>query len=132
MKYLIDTHVLLWSILDTSKLSEKAYTILSDIENDIFVSSITFWEISLKYSLGKLSLENIYPDELPEYTLKSGYEILNLDEHITSSFYKLPNYGHSDPFDRLLIWQAISNNFTIISKDSQFYQYSKDGLKIIW
>ena len=132
MKYLIDTHVLLWSLFDTSKLSKKVYGILSDVENEILVSGITFWEISLKYSLGKLSLENILPDELPEYTLKAGYEIVNPDEDITSSFYKLPNYGHGDPFDRLLIWQAVSNNFIMISKDSKFDQYSKAGLRTIW
>ncbi len=61
MKYLIDTHVLLWSLFDTSKLSKKVYGILLDIENEIYVSNITFWEISLKYGIGKLSLKNILP-----------------------------------------------------------------------
>ncbi len=132
MNYLIDTHVLLWSLFDTSKLSKKVYDILSNVENDIFVSSITFWEISLKYSIGKIELENIFPDELPEYTLKAGYKIINPNEKITSSFYKLPNYGHGDPFDKLLIWQAICENFTMVSKDSKFKQYEKNGLRTVW
>ena len=132
MNYLIDTHVLLWSLFDTSKLSKKVYSILSDIENEIFVSSITFWEISLKYSIGKLSLENILPDELPGYTVKAGYKILNPDEKITSSFYKLANYEHGDPFDKLLIWQEICEDYVMISKDSKFKQYEKHGLRIVW
>ena len=132
MKYILDTHSFLWSIFDTSKLPANIREVLSNTDNDIYVSSITFWEISLKYSIGKLSLENIQPEKLPKTARKSGFEILPIDEIITSSFYKLPKYGHTDPFDRLLIWQAINLNYTVISKDSAFDNYVKNGLKVLW
>jgi PIN domain nuclease of toxin-antitoxin system len=90
------------------------------------------WEISLKYSIGKLTLENVLPEDLPFYARQSGFEIINIDDHIASSFYKLPKYEHADPFDRMLIWQAICLNMIIITKDAKFDQYSSNGLKTIW
>jgi len=132
MKCIIDTHVLLWSLFNSSLLSEKASEIILNDKNDIYVSIISFWEISLKYNIGKISLKNVLPDELPQYVKKSGFEILNIDEEIVSTFYKLPKISHSDPFDRLIIWQTIQKNMTLISKDSEFNRYNKYGLKVLW
>jgi PIN domain nuclease of toxin-antitoxin system len=132
MKCIIDTHVLLWSLFNSSLLSEKASEIILNDKNDIYVSIISFWEISLKYNIGKISLKNVLPDELPQYVKKSGFEILNIDEEIVSTFYKLPKISHSDPFDRLIIWQTIQKNMTLISKDSEFNSYNKYGLKVLW
>jgi len=132
MKYLLDTHVLLWSLFDTSKLSKSVKEIILNDQNDIYVSTISFWEISLKFSIGKLNLENIRPDELPSYMIKSGFEILNFDEFIASSFHKLPRLTHFDSFDRMLIWQSINSDMTIISKDEKFKEYLSHGLKLFW
>lgn len=132
MKYLLDTHVFLWSLFDTSKLSKPVKDIILNDKNDIFVSSISFWEISLKFSIGKLNLENVKPDELPSFSIKSGFEILNFDEFIASSFHKLPRLGHCDPFDRMIIWQSINSDMTIISKDEKFKDYIPHGVKLFW
>ncbi len=132
MKYLLDTHTFLWSIFDPQKLPGKVARTIEKIENDVYVSTITFWEISLKYSIGKLNLKNVTPDELPFYAAESGFEVINIDEKIVSSFYRLTKYGHGDPFDRMLIWQAINEGLTMISKDSMFDEYKKDGLKLLW
>lgn len=132
MNYLLDTHAFLWSIFSSDQLSKSIKEIVLNSENNIFVSVITFWEISLKYNLGKIQLDNILPDLLPEAAKKSGFDILQLNEEVTSTFYKLPKISHSDPFDRLLIWQSIRNNLIIISKDKNFQEYSEFGLRIIW
>ena len=132
MKYLLDTHVLLWTLFDSSKFPKSVKDVIIDNQNEIYVSSISFWEISIKYAAGKLNLENIRPEDLPVYSKKSGFEILNLDESIASSFHKLPRISHFDPFDRMLIWQSIKAEMTIISKDEKFKEYLSYGVKLFW
>jgi PIN domain nuclease of toxin-antitoxin system len=132
MRYLLDTHVLIWALFDRKKISKKAASIIVNPDNDIFVSLVSFWEIALKYSIGKLSLHNIKPDELPGYVRESGFEILYQNEVEVSSFYRLPVLGHKDPFDRMIIWQSIHNDLHLISKDSSLSLYKDYGLKIIW
>lgn len=93
---------------------------------------ITFWEISLKYAIGKLELENISPEELPGISKETGFETLDLSETEVSSFHKLPKSSHKDPFDRIVIWQAILNDLILISKDKNFSLYEENGLKATW
>ena len=132
MNYLLDTHAFLWTIFESRRLSNRAKEVLLNPENSIYVSLITFWEISLKYSLGKLELENISPEELPAVSREAGFETLPLSEKVVSSFHNLPRISHKDPFDRLIIWQAINNDFILISKDRQFSEYQGAGLRITW
>ncbi len=132
MNYLIDTHVLLWSLFDNDKLSKTASSIIINPDNTIFVSLISFWEISLKYNINKLSLNNIIPEELPKYTEKAGFEILSLSPSEVSSSYRLPKLKHRDPFGRLIIWQCITNNICMISKNSDLSEYKEFGLQIAW
>jgi PIN domain nuclease of toxin-antitoxin system len=132
MKYLIDTHVLLWSLFDSKKLSKKLLEIFLNIENTIFVSLISFWEISLKYNLGKIELKNILPDDLPLKVEEAGFEILPLSPLEVSTFYKLPKFEHKDPFDRLIIWQSIHNKLTLVTKEINFEDYKDFGLRVIW
>ena len=131
MNYLLDTHSFLWCLFASDKLSAKAKEIILNGGNTIYVSVITFWEISLKFNLGKLKLINVLPDALPDLAIKSGFEILSLSEKDAASFFKLPRISHSDPFDRLLIWQAIRNSIIIITRDKDFKEYEKFGLKNI-
>lgn len=132
MRYLLDTHTLLWSLFSPDKLSRTSYELILDTAHEIYVSIVTFWEISLKFNLGKLALSNVVPEELPDLAKKSGFEIFNLNEYDVSSFHKLPRFGHKDPFDRLLIWQAMRNDLIIISRDRDFSDYTDSGLKIFW
>ena len=132
MKYLLDTHSFLWALFDDEKLSEKAEKIIKNVKNQIYVSAITYWEISLKYSIGKIGLKGINPDELPDKAKEIEIETLEIREQDVSTFYKLPILKHKDPFDRLIIWQAINSNLTLISKDKEINNYEQFGLKSLW
>ena len=132
MKYLLDTHVFIWALFDPEKLSAKVKKVIDDPQNSIYISIITFWEISLKYNLGKLLLKNVLPDDLPHYAEESGFEILELDPESVASFYRLPRTPHKDPFDRLLIWQCICEKITLVSKDIQMSSYKEFRLKTLW
>jgi PIN domain nuclease of toxin-antitoxin system len=131
MKVMIDTNILLFVLFDDSNLTKHETEILEDPANEIIVSSISLFEISLKYSINKLHLHNITPEKLPDVLHKSGYIIENIDYMTFSTYYKLPANIHKDPFDRLLIWEAIRKGYSLLSRDSEFRQYEKYGLKII-
>jgi PIN domain nuclease of toxin-antitoxin system len=131
MKYLLDTHYLIWAITETSKLSKKVKIILENPKNTIFVSAISFWEISLKYSLGKLDLGPFQPENFPTAWEEMGCEIINLNAETSSTYHQLLPKYHKDPFDRMLIWQAIKNNYTLISDDINVQKYVTEGLKVI-
>lgn len=130
MKYLIDTHIFLWLLFDPSKISSNKLQLLKDSSNQIYVSSISFWEISLKYSIGKLSLQNCLPDEMPKYAKDMGLEIIDASSDELASIYKLPII-HKDPFDRLIIHQAISRKFVLITEGNKFCDYQPYGLTAI-
>jgi len=132
MKYLLDTHTLLWVLFEDEKLSEKAGAAIRNPDNEIYVSTITYWEISLKYSISKIELEGITPEQLPQKAKEIGIKTLEVSEYEASTFYKLPKVKHKDPFDRIIIWQAINRNITLISKDKKMSDYQKFGLKILW
>jgi PIN domain nuclease of toxin-antitoxin system len=132
MKGLMDTHCFIWTLLDAHKLSKKAASFIENPENEIFVSAINFWEISLKFSLGKLELNGLVPEDLPELALQTGLEIIPLDYGESASFHKLPCLVHKDPFDRMLVWQAIRTESYLISIDQDLDCYSKYGLQRLW
>jgi PIN domain nuclease of toxin-antitoxin system len=132
MNYLLDTHTLIWAIKERKKLTRAVIAALENPDNSIFVSAITFWEISLKYATGKLELRNILPDEFPGASLQMGFELLSLSPNEGASFHQLPLTDHKDPFDRMLIWQAIQQSLIFVSKDDRLHQYKGVGLKILW
>ncbi|MDB5007687.1 MAG: hypothetical protein JWP45_2080 [Mucilaginibacter sp.] len=132
MNYLLDTHALIWAIKERKKLSPVVIQTLENADNSIFVSAITFWEIALKFSVGKLELRNILPDEFPEASLQMGFELISLSPNESASHYKLISTDHKDPFDRMLIWQAIQRNLIFITKDDRLKRYKIAGLKTLW
>jgi len=133
MMYLLDTHTFIWTTQKISKLGRKSRDIISNKDHKICVSSVSFWEISLKTRMKKFSFENMDIKDFPLYAREMEFTIINLQENEAITFYELPlKENHKDPFDRMLIWQAICNDMTMISKDSLFEQYKKDGLKLIW
>ena len=133
MIYLLDTHTFIWAVMENSNLSRKSSEIILDKNNDICVSTVSFWEISLKTSLNKFSFENVNIKDFPQLAREMGFTIIDMQENETISFHELSlKKNHKDPFDRMLIWQAITRNITMISKDDLFKQYKKDGLKLIW
>jgi PIN domain nuclease of toxin-antitoxin system len=132
MDYLLDTHALIWAITERSKLSTLARQILENSDNNILVSAVTFWEISLKFSIGKMELQGILCEEFPELSVKMGFQLISLSIDESASYNKLITTSHKDLFDRMLIWQAIRRNLTFISKDDSIAQYSTVGLKTLW
>jgi PIN domain nuclease of toxin-antitoxin system len=132
MSFLLDTHTLLWSLFDPAKLGKKGTEIINNPELTVVVSVVSFWELSLKYATGKLELGNVTPDDFPGLVRQSGFDILPLAESDAATFHHLPRLEHKDPFDRLLIWQAISRKLTFISQDKACAAYKKHGLKVIW
>jgi len=133
MTGLIDTHTFIWAISDIKKLSERAFEMILNTDNDIFVSVVSFWEIALKTSIGKFSFEGIITNDLPEYARKMNFRILEMKAREACTFANLPlKDNHKDPFDRMIIWQAITEDMTLISKDKMFAQYKRNGLRLFW
>ncbi len=132
MKGLLDTHTFLWTALSPEKLSLKARTTILDPNHDIYVSVVSFWEMSLKFALGKIELQGMTPEDLPDAALQMGFNVLLLASEDAASFYQLPRLPHKDPFDRMLIWQAIRGDLTLISKDADFALYREQGLRLLW
>lgn len=118
MKYLLDTCSLLWFAEDSNEMSSNAYSIIEDAENQIYVSVISFWEISMKSVTGKLSFP-LSPAQLEKLMLQEGFIITPLIVDHISVFNNI-TIIHRDPFDRLLAAIAIDGKFTIISPDPAF------------
>ncbi|MBK6275021.1 MAG: type II toxin-antitoxin system VapC family toxin [Saprospirales bacterium] len=125
--FLLDTHTLLWFIEDDIKLSIQAKSILSENSTSKFISIVTLWEIAVKYSLKKLEL-NISLADFFNLIHSSDINIINIStEHLL--ILNSIEHHHKDPFDRIIIAQAIAENFTIITKDENFSKYE---VNIIW
>ena len=132
MNYLLDTHIVLWSLFEPARLAPAIRSILEGEDDTKYVSGVNFWEISLKYSLGKLELGGMTPAELFNVVNEAGFEVLDLGGRFLATSYQLPKkVDHRDPFDRLLIWQAISEGFTLLTQDTKIEQYQVDGLKVV-
>ena len=132
MNFLLDTHSFLWSVFEPDKLSKKARATLLDDSNVICLSSISLWEISLKYALGKLSLIDCTPEGLVVVAKNMQLTMISPDADESASFHQLPRTPHRDPFDRMLTWQAIQRNLVLITKDSALPAYAGSGLKTLW
>ncbi len=131
MSYLVDTHYLLWSLIDPSQIKKHAIEILTNTQTIKYMSKISLWEITLKYSLGKLKLEGTTPEEILSASLESGYKILDISEDDIVTSHLLPFIeNHRDPFDRLLVWQCIRNDIVLVTADVRLKGYKPHGLKI--
>ncbi len=118
MNFLLDTHILLWFLANDSKLSGQVREVITNPNNLIFVSTISAWEISIKQSLGKL----IAPSNLEEALRFSRLEVLAMKLVHGIKVADLPMH-HKDPFDRMLIVQALVESLTIITVDQKFKFY---------
>jgi PIN domain nuclease of toxin-antitoxin system len=130
MNILLDTQFILWIITNGKKIKEKERKIIINSKNNIICSSISFFEISLKYSIGKLELTNFLPSEIPDLLFNNGYQIKDIGYDTFSTYHQLPQDIHKDPFDRILIWEAINNHFHFLTRDGKIPEYIKYGLKI--
>jgi PIN domain nuclease of toxin-antitoxin system len=120
MRLLLDTHVFYWSFYERKRLSKKTLELIAGAEA-IYVSSASIWEIAIKVRLGKMNAD---PEEMLAYIGESGFEELPIFSRHAVLVAQLPLY-HSDPFDRLLIAQAISEPLRLVTSDAQLQQYSE-------
>jgi PIN domain nuclease of toxin-antitoxin system len=127
MDILLDTHTFIWYIEGNPKLTEKAREALEMSADKVYLSIISLWEISIKTGKNQLTLQNQF-DDLLEVLDSLQIEILSITFADTKIYRNLPLY-HRDPFDRMIISQAISNNLTIIGCDQSFNNYP---IQILW
>jgi PIN domain nuclease of toxin-antitoxin system len=122
MKFLLDTHALLWFFAGDRLLSDTAKDVIDNPTNHKFISVATVWEMTIKQSQGKLELEKLAADYVADKLLFSDFHLLPIELHHLKVISTLDFY-HRDPFDRLLISQAIAEELPIIGKDQVFKDY---------
>src|SRR3990167_149253 len=118
MKYLLDTHVVLWWLTEPEKIKMKARQIIQDKSNLIFVSSASLWEMAIKKSIGKLTL----PQTILEIISAESFKFLPVAPEEGLGVADLP-FIHADPFDRLLIIQAKLHDLILITNDLKMMEY---------
>jgi PIN domain nuclease of toxin-antitoxin system len=122
VRLLLDTHTFLWFLLDDPQLSATAKDFIIDPDNDVEVSPATYWEIAIKISLGKYELPEPYDVFIEREITTNDFRILPIEPKHTAVLTTLP-FHHRDPFDRLLIVQAIVEGMPILSIDPAFDAY---------
>jgi len=127
MKILLDTHTFLWFLSGAFELSKQARMLIENPEHEKYISIVSFWEIAIKSSLGKLTLDVPF-SELKTEAIKNWFQILPITFEDTLRLCTLP-FHHRDPFDRIIISQAKENNLTLVSRDSNFSQYD---VNLLW
>jgi PIN domain nuclease of toxin-antitoxin system len=122
VKVLLDTHTLLWSALDPARLGAAATAAILDPANEKLVSPASYWEIAIKISVGKYSLTQSYETFLVNAIDHNGFHYLPIEPRHTAVLITLP-YHHRDPFDRLLVAQAVVDGLPLLSNDTRLDAY---------
>jgi PIN domain nuclease of toxin-antitoxin system len=128
VRLLLDTCTFLWLVSEPSRLSSTAANALVDPDNDALLSAVSAWEIAIKHELGKLALDRPPERYVPEERARHGVQALALDEESTLHAHRLPPV-HRDPFDRMLVCQAISGGLTIVTPDQRIARYPA---RVLW
>jgi PIN domain nuclease of toxin-antitoxin system len=122
VKLLLDTHVVLWLLAGSARISTDLYNTLADPRHTVVVSAVSAWEIAIKAGLGKLDLPADLGHWFPAEIAAAGLSVLPIDIDHALGVERLPPH-HGDPFDRLLIAQAIIEGLTLVSADHVFGRY---------
>lgn len=128
MKLLLDTHSFLWFIEDDARLSRTAKTIIEDGDNEVLLSVGSLWEMAIKVSLGKLKFSQPFATFVPAQLATNTISLLPITVDHPAQVVTLP-FHHRDPFDRLLIAQALTEDIPIVGADAVFDGY---GVKRFW
>ena len=128
MKLLLDTHVWLWLQVDPDRIAPATFEQLGDAQHEIFLSAASAWEIAIKYAVGKLPLPVRPSIYVPQRMASGGTTALPVLPVHALAVAELPNH-HRDPFDRLLVAQALHESMTIVSRDRKLEPY---GVPILW
>jgi PIN domain nuclease of toxin-antitoxin system len=122
MRLLLDTHTFIWFIMGSANLSAHARALIEDVANEKFLSVASLWEMAIKLSTGKLTLSAPFDLLIPQQLGSNGFELLNIELAHAAAVAMLP-FHHRDPFDRLLIAQAMVEKMPIVSTDAAFDAY---------
>ena len=128
MRALLDTHAFLWWMTDNRRLSETVYRTIADEANAVLISAASAWEITTKHRLGKLPGADLIAADIAEAIANQGFDELAITVDDASRVGALPG-PHRDPFNRMLIAQALTHNLVFISNESLFDQY---GVRRLW
>lgn len=121
MRLLLDTHALLWAVQDGPPSETQARRLLDDLANEVWVSVVSLWEITVKVRVGKLRVDIA---ELTETLAPSGFALLELQPKHLVTLAQLPFFAdHRDPFDHMLIAQAVSDDLAFVSDDGNVSRY---------
>lgn len=132
MKYLIDTHILIWLAVSPEKISRNVFEIVCNLNNEIYISTVSLWEIAIKLSIKKLNLDGLGIKDLVEICAMQNIGIVELPISAVTQYRRLPlKDNHRDPFDRALVSLCISDGYTLLSHDNKIAQYQSDGLQYI-
>jgi PIN domain nuclease of toxin-antitoxin system len=126
VRQLLDTHTFLWFVMGNPRITTKLRAQIEDNEN--LISIVSVWEIAIKYSIGKLNLELPFNDFIDQQIIPNGIQLLDIKLEHLKVFATLPLH-HRDPFDRLIIAQAMVEDIVLISADSVFSLYP---VQIMW
>lgn len=126
MGYILDTNALIFYLYNPERLSKVAVDIVHNEDNQIYVSIVSLWEIAIKSSIGKLEIKNSM-EEIAGICLKYKIELLAINPQHLDQIANLPQI-HGDPFDRLIISQAIAENLTIVTSDSIIPKYDANTI----
>ena len=121
MNLLLDTHAVLWWLSDDPTLSEAARVAISDPENTVYLSAVVIWEMRIKQGIGKLDL----PDDFEEVVDGQAFSKLPVTVDHANAIVRLPAI-HRDPFDRMLVAQAVVEEMTIVTRDRNIAEYGID------
>lgn len=128
MKVLLDTSTFLWWVTDSDRLSDHARNVIGDGANEIWFSAVSSWEIVIKAGLGRVTLPEDPEQFLPKQCAANAFQVLSIHMRHTLRVATLPPI-HRDPFDRLLIAQALTENLTILSSDTSLKGYPA---RVVW
>lgn len=128
MRFLLDTHTLLWWLFDDFRLSIPARAILVDPGNKIFVSSASAWEISTKHRLGKLTGVDVLINDMATWVQRAGFSELTVNILHAQKAGSWPQ-AHRDPFDRMLAAQSALEDLPLLTRDSAFRNF---GIRLYW
>jgi PIN domain nuclease of toxin-antitoxin system len=127
MKLLLDTHAFLWWVSDDPRLSDRAHRLVGDGVNEVFFSAVSAWEIVVKTSLGRLELQDDPDSFISGGVQANAFEVLPIHLNHALWVYQLPDL-HRDPFDRMLVAQAKSEELAILTADRKVAQYPVDTI----
>lgn len=128
MRLLLDTHTFLWFVWDDPQLSAQAAALIEDVQNEVFLSTASAWEMAIKVSIGKLTLAQPLDIFLPDQLQRNGIQLLPITLSHTLQVATLP-FHHRDPFDRLIVTQCLIEKMPLVSADPILDSY---GIQRLW